>query len=187
LAKNLRILLILTISFAVCLIMESCCGGYSYRWEYIITETLSDNSLTEADSINAADFGIRLNLVNQKFALNTFTPFVDNLYAFDCWPSYTKQDTIVAIRIITINDFNEDFPSDSDVSELFKGSVFHSDCLSLSDLISRINETDMDAIEHIDLFLKQEPANSSYQRFQITLELRDERILSGEVREVWLN
>lgn len=185
-SKKTRIIAIFIVCVIASLVLQSCCGGYKYRWEYIITETLNDNEITEVDSIQAENFGIRLNLISQKFATNTFNPFVENLYAYDCWPVYTLLDTIIDIQVTTFYDFNEEFSSGSDLTELFTGSSNGNSIHPVSELISRINGTEMNSTEYIDLFLNHDMIIGSNQKFLVTIELSDKRILEGEVKELWL-
>lgn len=184
--NKIKIFLLMIICFSLGLILDSCCKGYKYRWEYIITQTLDSEEITENDSIKAENFGIRINLISQKFAENSFNPFIENAYAYDCFPKYTIIDTIVELNIITLNDLDENFLAGSDVTTLFTGSLFYTSILSVEELLQEINQLQMGEVEYFNLFLNYNIAISSYQQFRIIIELSDNRVLEGEVREIWL-
>ena len=184
--SKVRIFLLLFICFSFGLIIDSCCKGYKLRWEYIITQTLDNGEITENDSINAENYGIRINMINQKFALNSVNPLIQEVYAYDCSPTYAILDTIVEIKVFTINNLDATFLAGSDITELFTGNLLNTEILSVDELIYEINKTFVDDDEYFNLFINYNIANSSNQKFLVSIELSDNRFLDGEVREAWL-
>lgn len=88
-------------------------------------------------------------------------------------------DSVVSITISTLNDLNDDFPANSDVSDLFfvfSGSEF-------SDIPAFILDSKKEYPYSVPTseeteFLLMEPANAGIHQFEISLFLSDGRVLS---------
>lgn len=90
---------------------------------------------TSSETVNKNAYGIRLKVDRESLALNQKH---NNLYLFtagayamscDCPPEtmYFPQDKVESIKIVTLNDFNDEKPANSDVTEYFKSPKDYSD------------------------------------------------------------
>ena len=165
------------------IIIQSCCKGYQYKWTYIITDNLFDNSINYYDSIPVNAFGIRIHLFNRKFASNFQNVFVNELQAYRCEEIYSNEDSIVELKLITLYGFNSEHEGLSDVSDLFLG--YTSDItIPINELITNINNNVTTSIGYFDLLLNDENISDTMHRFIVKIELSDNRILIDTTQAV---
>lgn len=178
----IKIIIVLLLSTIISFLSNSCCKSYSYRWSYIISQNLNNNSVTTQDSISKENYGIKVNFVSQKFAFNN--PFLQEIYATSCGEYYTNLDSITDIKLITIYDFDESEPEESNVIDYFSWSSDSS--LSLAEFIHDINSNDRREIDNFKLILNYEPPADSIYQFRVEIELSDSRLLTSTTPEVVL-
>jgi hypothetical protein len=182
-----KVFLILAAGFSG-IVIHSCCEGYAYKWVYIIAENLEINQSTEDsytgnDSIPGEFFGIRVHFFEKK--LMTYSPslFLNNLQATSCDEIYPVEDSILDIRILTLNPFNSSTGSGADVSEYFIERYYEH---TLEEEIIRINEDDFSVVDFIDVTLNDNTIIESVHQFVINVYLSDNRILSDTTKPVKL-
>ena len=156
----------------------------------VIIENENQTILKEA-------FGIRLTLnlellsdsINNKCCKNNFfnnISLFNNLYA-ECFPEplFLLKDSIESIKIFTINDFDNDFSENADVSELFK--VYYAQkYITINEYLQNYVITfyryypEKENVESIiDLYLLKPPTFTGEHSFKIEVLLLDGRTLSA--------
>lgn len=186
------VFIVLTV-FAV-RIFISCCDcpvttTFMYSFGHISVYNL-DNSgkelvISQSNSIPKRAYGIRIDLSLLKLSSNTFrlNAFTD-ARAFDCFcppeTQYTPKDTITSISVTTDIAFNNQYPAESDVSDLFRvlGSGRYITIGEHLKSPEAIYENTTPDDEKIELFLLQPPDNAGEYLFKVEVFLSDGRILS---------
>lgn len=102
------------------------------------------------------------------------------------WVAVDLSDPITAIRIYTVNDFNESYPAGSDVSSLFNDYplyIFN----NLKDTLEEgKNIVRMDYVNGYFYKALLTPATPGMHKFKIELELKSGDIFTGETEELEL-
>lgn len=186
--KVLRKVFIILVAGFSGIVIHSCCEGYSYKWVYIISENLEFDHRTNdfylgTDSISRDYFGIRVHFFEKKLMTNTPTLFLNNLHATSCDESYPVEDSIMDIRIVTLNPFNSSTGSGEDVSEFFIERYYGH---TLEEEVNRINEDDYSVVDFIDFVVNDSTIIDSVQQFAINVYLSDNRVLSDTTKPVTL-
>lgn len=146
-----------------------------------------DTALKEA-------YGIRITVRCEKTARATpaFSFFLNRSYAFSCGCEaaiqYHPKDSIAAIRIITLNDFDAAHPSGSDISDYFKLYTWNN-FTSIDDYVGK--EAKIFTYEEpkdieMNALLMQPPAAPGSYSFRIEIDLSDGRTLIKETSTVEL-
>lgn len=187
--KFIKILAIICIVTITGVIINSCCGGYRYKWTYILTDNLKQKEISVLDSIAKEEFGIRVHLFNRKYAGNFQRTLINQAYAaYDCWEIYIKEDSIISLTIKTINKLTPDYDAFSDVTNLFIGHFIHNvsieESMPISELISIINERDTKVFESLDLLYNCNQINDTIHQFVIDILLSDNRVLTDTTKPV---
>jgi hypothetical protein len=199
------------IVFLLCLpvmfqLLGSCCqcvetAYFTYYNCEILARNL-DNSGIEAehpssDTITAAAYAIELSLRRSEalcqYKQPDFPLGLTGAYAIscDCPPEvlYEVENEIVAIRIISLEDFSNNFPAGTEISALFSyfdGVSYHS--ISVESL--RLNEDLAYEVEQGDdweLLLMETPDELNRPfRFRIEMERLDGSILMAETSTIVL-
>ncbi len=175
-----KLLFILITSTITGLVIHSCCEGYYYKWTYIITENMDSKQVSSLDSISKENFGIKVHLINRKYSSNSQGFLINGAYATDCYEIYLKEDSIISIEIISVNRFNLEKDSLSNVSEYFLGQsefVHFADIHPIADFISIVNEEVYQPIDNINLVLNTDQIFDALHQFIIRIELSDHRFL----------
>ena len=179
----------------------SCCDCpkssiHYFKYKSIITSNL-DNSdeipiVSETNVIPKIAFGIRLKLsfVSLLTCNNAAHIGFSQLYAYDCFCPPTDQfivsDTLCAIDIRTVYDFDDSHPANSIITEYFK--VFVSDrYYPITDFIKNqhsIKQYSKPENQIIDLFLLTPPRHSGEHRFRIEIKISDYGALSTMTQAV---
>lgn len=189
----LRVLLLLTVPFmlrvlAACSI-DGCEDAGIYQYSHKSFEVSAiDNSgsqpvvVTSGEVVERA-FGIRLSVDRDQIAsifqhsdFSFFTP----LSATDCEPAhYIAEDSIVTLKVYTVEDFDAEHGAGSDVSEYFR-FFHHSYYVALDDYIgvfgaeTIINTGDLE--KEIDLLLMTVPELNTTHQFKVQVVLSDGRV-----------
>lgn len=178
-------------------VVISCCNCLVPLIRYYTNKTVKiqniDNSgsepmITTANTVHKEAFGIRAQLNREKTAcLSPFKSlFIQTAYANGCRcpPSnqFLARDSITAIQVFTLNDFDIMHASNSDISDYFK--IFQSFSLStITDYIKKYDKvlyTDNELELKFDLLLMTPPTINKNHKFKIKITLSDGRILEGE-------
>ena len=184
-------------------VLVSCCNCLEPVIKHYTNKTLTinhlDNSgsapvIASSDTVRKSAYGIRMNLVRETVVCNhnRTSLFISSAYAFkcDCEPpnQILPRDSITALHISTVNDFDATHPANSDVTgyfRVYKDFYFQtiSDYVQKARLIAyNDNELQITA----DLLLMTPPATNTLHRFVVTLTLSDGRVLSRETSEIHL-
>lgn len=143
--------------------------------------------ITTANSVLKEAFGIRAQLGREMTACLNLSKylFIRTASAMKCECPPPNQifarDSVTAIQIFTINDFDTNHSSNSDVSEYFK--VFKNSSFStITDFLKDYNavlysESELDLT--IDLLLMTPPGLNISHSFKIKITLSDGRNLEG--------
>jgi len=183
-------------------ILISCCDcplttEYQYSFDYISVYNL-DNSgneliISQTNIIPKKAYGILIDFSLLKVGLNNIQlegfPVAN---AFDCFcpaeTQYTPKDTIVSITITTNNDFDNQHPAESNISDLFKllGSDRYITIQEFLRMSEKIYEYTKPENEKIDLFLLQPPEVAGEYSFKVEVLLSDNRLLTMTANPVIL-
>ena len=155
---------------------------------------------TESLQINKNTYGIRLYLIREKYVVARTKPinsiFIQSAYAtsIECPPEYfySPNDSIVSIKIFTINNFDNQHSENSDITDYFR--VAHSYSTVENDVANRRYSYGSDAEFEkscgkeikIDLLLMTAPTISHLYQFKIQVKLSDRRILEQLTSEIEL-
>jgi hypothetical protein len=142
---------------------------------------------TTANSVPKEAFGIRTQLNREKTACLSPSKslFIQTTNATSCYCPPQNQllarDSVIAIQIFTLNDFDTHHPANSDVSEYFK--VFkRSSFSSITDFLKKYN-TILDRESELeltfDILLMTPPSLNQNHSFKIKVTLSDGRTLEG--------
>jgi len=189
-----KIALVLSIGFALRLIV-SCCEcqppvEFKYTFDCIETFHL-DNSgqapaIVDKGVIHKEAYGIQIEYSLLPLACNkpfSFSAF-NAAYAYSCrCPpdiQYLAQDTISAIRIKNLNDFDQTHPADSDISDYFK-VLDYDKYITFQELIDAYETMYEEKPEKdlIKIFLMQPPTQTGEHRFQVEFLLSNGTILTS--------
>ena len=176
----------------------------SYSHKSLLLKSL-DNSgaqIVETDNlqINKNAYGIRLYLTREKNVIahvkQINSIFTQSAYAlsYDCPPEffYSPSDSIVSIKIVTINNFDKKNSENSDITDYFKIAHSHS---TVNNFVANMGFSygidgefeDFAGKEiKIDLLLMTAPTVNNHHRFKIQVELSDKRILEQLTAEIEL-
>lgn len=136
---------------------HSCEPMYSFEYTYIITEILSKDSVTYADSVSKLNYGFRINYFEKRYPLS-YNQFGSNVLFATTLPSPRALDSIVDIKIKTLNKINETYPANFLVNDIFIGTYYFVpfnereslDSLSIYDLYDNyyLNDTNITDTVH---------------------------------------
>ena len=141
---------------------------------------LTGIKLEQYDNSGAHPVSIENGLCPKEAYLIRITPIADYYYSIN-----TLKSPIIAFRILTLTDFNKDYPAGSDVYNLFKeyppmllgenlsGYSLSSDCLEKGQPITTLDQ----GAFYKELLTYPQPG--TYQ-FRIELETEDGAILAEE-------
>jgi len=175
----------------------------SYSHNTLLLKNLDNSGAsaveTENLQINKNAYGIRLYIITEKrtFACEKQTNsfFIQSAYATsvpDCYDYiYSAIDSIVSIKIFTLNDFDNQHSENSDITDYFRVAQAYS---SIEEYAKNINYThecnDFETLPwkdiRIDLFLMTTPTTTNNQQFKIQVKLSDGRILEQQTSEIEL-
>ena len=173
-------------------VLVSCCNCLEPVIKHYTNKTLTinhlDNSgsapvIASSDTVRKSAYGIRMNLVRETVVCNhnRTSLFISSAYAFkcDCEPpnQILPRDSITALHISTVNDFDATHPAGSDVTEYFY-QYQKNNYRSIPDYLSRQAEVVFDAAQDslvVDFLLMQAPAAAGIYSFEIAVTLSDGR------------
>jgi hypothetical protein len=188
-----KIILVLLFPFIANLVV-SCCNCLDTLIHHYTNKTISvvnlDNSGQEAREIPSGSviktaYGIRVKLSRENIACIEKPPIIfgEPAYAYDCRcpPSdqFLPNDSIAAIRVITLTDFNSSHPANTDVSTYFKVYTLH----KFSTLDYFVKNTDASFSDEkelqatLDLLLMTPPDSNGPHQFRVQIVLSDGRTL----------
>ena len=184
-------------------VVISCCNCIEPVIQHYTNKSISinhlDNSRSEplvstSDSIIKKAYGIRLQLIRERLACieKRQSVFIQSAYAFSCGCPPAKQflpkDSITAIKIYTLHDFDSNHPADSDVSGYFK--IYQAFTFStIPDYIKTsylVLYDDRELAKQIDFLLMTVPAISGQHQFKVEITLSDGRVLINETTTIEL-
>jgi len=125
--------------------------------------------------------------VHYESPLNGFS---NSAYAYSCDESYRRNDTIEAIRIRALSDFDEFHLAGTDLTDFFAAKMrstvtaFSSTedkiehAIAVSSFVENVNESSpYYLLTDFDLFLLKKPSEEAVFQFIIEVELSNEKIL----------
>jgi hypothetical protein len=175
----------------------------SYSHQTLLVKNLDNSGQyaieTNSTQINKNAYGIRLTLIREKEIVayirkQNNSIFVQSAYAISVrCPEYiySAKDSIVSIKIFTLNDFDEQHLENSDISDYFRIKN-----LKIEDYLASIDykyvSYRMEEFEdimrelRIDLLLMTTSTMTNNHQFKIQIILSDGRILEQETTKVQL-
>ena len=205
--KKLVILFFLLVPI-VGVVFHSCCdckeetqhGNYSHKVIFLKNLDNSGASAIESEllQLNKNAYGIRLYLEREKVVVactkkQINSIFIQSAYATscDCPPEflYFANDSIVSIKIFTINDFDNQHLENSDVTDYFKVAGSFS---TIESYVAKMYYTYADDFDYwgrelkLDVLLMTAPTTNNKQRFEVQVTLSDGRILKQQTLEIEL-
>ena len=186
--------LIILMTIFVIRVLVSCCDCLDstylkYTFDSIETVHI-DNSGQNPNYISSGTipkeaYGIQIQQTLKQIALNDYKiSGFSSAYATscDCPPEfqYSAQDSIIGLRIITLNDFNNTHSSNSDIGEYF--SIYnYGGYTSISDFLNNPAIVYYGPVSNdiIEIYLMQAPEISGEHQFKVELSLSDGSVLSS--------
>lgn len=179
----------------------SCCSKCEYplesglyTYESLLVAALDNSSehlqLSTSNKITKQAYGIRLyisrnQLVHQKMLSNGL--FTQSAFALSCQPcmktNLNPKDSIVAIQVISINEFNGSHLASSDVTEYFK-FLEQNNYSTIPQYLNQMQQhvDDLFNLDLVaDLMLTVGPAIAGQYGFEVILTLSDGRTLSQTI------
>ncbi len=187
-------LIILLIIFAIRVLVSCCdCLDSTYlKYTFDSIETVHiDNSGQNPKYINSGTilkeaYGIQIKLSLNQLAF--FKPLnfgaFNSTFAFDCeCPpeiQYLAQDTISEIKIITLNDFDNNHLANSEISVYFKVYTY-SNYITIQEFIDTPENIYYEKPDKkfIDIYLMQAPEITGEHQFKVEIGLSNGSILSS--------
>ncbi|WP_221390570.1 DUF5034 domain-containing protein [Dyadobacter sp. NIV53] len=182
-------------------VLVACCdctdpliGHYTNKTIVVnnIDNSGSEPMTTTANSVPKEAYGIRTQLNREETAcLNPFKYlFIQTAYATSCGCPPPNQllarDSVIAIQIFTLNDFDVNHPANSDISDyfkIFKGSSFS----TIANFIKMYNTVLYSKSElelSFDALLMIPPNLNQNNYFKIKIILSDGRTLEGTTTSI---
>lgn len=131
-------------------------------------------------------YGLRVTITGKQ-VVRAARPsfFISRSYAFSCGcdpsPQYHPIDSVLAFRIITLDDFDVTHPAGADITSYFK--VFRGNGYAdLEGMFShaRVVYRKPDLDDSFNALLMEPPPQSGHYRFRVEVELSDGRLLQAE-------
>jgi hypothetical protein len=159
---------------------------YQYTWTDF-TIDLVDNTgefpkVTHGNSLNRNAVALRITFEDTVTFVAQSFKLMNECYATSCGESYNRTHDLLSIRIITLLEYSQNYPKDSDITELFKAResvVTKGPYISIDEIISKINGGSLRNGGHnFDLFLIDTTAIIGQQRFEVQLTMSDGAVLT---------
>lgn len=189
------------------ILFHACCpcnvetqhGNYSHKAMSLKNLDNSGEKAVESESSELIKnaYGIRLYLTREKIVIasakqiNSF--FIQSAYATscECPPEflYFPSDSIVSIKIFTVNNFDNQHSGDSDITGYFRVAGSYS---TIESNVANMRYTYADDFEYwgrelkLDLLLMATPTANNKQQFEVQVILSDGRILTQQTPEIEL-
>ena len=154
---------------------------------------------SEALELNKNSYGIRLYLIRERNAIvrvrQSYSLFFHSTYAFTprtCLPAYifSPTDSIISIKVFTLNNFDNQHPENSDITNYFKVAQSYSD---VKEHVANMRftyeydfETQFEKELKIDLMLMATTTTNNPHHFKIQVALSDGRIFEQQTSEIKL-
>ncbi len=200
-----KIILILMLPLIVELVISCCCDCIETTFLDYTNCSLTINNLnnsgvspvvTESNSISKNSYGIRLSIKRNENVCKvkrTNSIFIQSAYATSCHCppefQYMPLDSIISVKITTINDFDTNHSRHSDVTELFY-EFQRNEFTAISDYVQNIETNLYDIINspfEFDILLMSPPTIGVEHEFEVSIELSDKRILNAKTGIIELN
>jgi hypothetical protein len=149
-------------------------------------------ALSDKDTLNINAYGLKIEIQQKADSCGiagSLPSIATPLYAASpCYDTYfdIPLDTILDLRIITLNDFNSEKPAGSNVTDYFS-------VLSGKEFYGLYEYTELnqyyyyaDNLFEMNAMLMEIPSNPGWHQFRIEAELSDGRVLSADAGEVYL-
>jgi len=188
---------ILIIIFHIASVFQSCCvEDYKFRWVDFNINVI-DNSdeipiITEEINLNKNALGFRIIMQDTVYwddCCHNFS-LINKCYATSCDRKDIPLHNLTEIQVITINDYSEDYPASSNITELFKARESQntkSDYISIEKIISVINNHDNYTFANFDLYLMDTNCISGEHIFEIILNFSDGVVITKQTNLLNLN
>ena len=208
--KKLIILFFLLVPIANGL-FQSCCDcnvetqheNYSHKTMFLKNLDNSGENAIESESLqlNKNTYGIRLYLEREETVIacakRINSIFIQSAYATscECPPEflYYPSDSIISIKIFTVNNFDNQHSNNSDITDYFRVAGSYS---TVESYVTNMRYTlaseyayGIDYWEQelkLDLLLMTAPTANNKQQFEIQVALSDGRILKQQTTEIEL-
>jgi len=188
-------------------LFQSCCDcnvetkheNYSHKAMFLKNLDNSGENAIESESLqlNKNAYGIRLYLEREKIVIacakRINSIFIQSAYATscECPPEflYYPSDSIMSIKIFTVNHFDNQHSNNSDITDYFRVSGSYS---TVENHVANMHYTYADDFEYwgqglkLDLLLMTAPTANNKQQFEIQVALSDGRILKQQTTEIEL-
>jgi hypothetical protein len=203
-----RIIILINIICLFSIISNSCgqcdTSNLKYKWDTFdliklkITSVENDRiTFKEIDTTSypSEKFGIQIKMNGYTIAYRNHTKYNwiqdCNAQLFDCFNDYTTDNNIAEIKIITISNFDNQHPKNSDISDYFQAALYSNRLTSINNYLRDINEIngshrDLPKIfsEEINIFLNSKPTNDSIFRFAVNVILQDNTSISDTTNAI---
>ncbi|MBO9614222.1 MAG: DUF5034 domain-containing protein [Dyadobacter sp.] len=192
-----KVTFIFLVAFCIQLIV-ACCNCpeptiYQYKFEYVAAFNVDNskaNPIISESPIPRKAYGIKLQIGLRQLAMRNHNKFslLNQVCAFDCFcgpdTTITPRDTITALKITTVANFNDQYPAGSDVSGLFK--LLRSDTyIAIDSVIAKpdIYFTRTDT-KFLELYLLTPPDRAEKYSFKIDMVLSNGTQISASTKPI---
>lgn len=182
-------------------VVVSCCNCPDPDIKHYTNRTASVHNLDNTGSgpvvsssgtIAKEAYGIRVDLKRELTAHTSRGVFLSQAYAYDCFceqsPQFLPKDSITALQVFTLRDFDNIHPAGSDVSTYFK--AYHPYYfLTIPDLVEKWDTVlyDESRLEtKVDLMLMTPPGPNTRHQFRVRITLSDGRTLEEDTPPIEL-
>lgn len=155
------------------LFVSSCCDpGYYYSFDGIFLQVLKNKDITSDQTISQSEFGLKINLLNQKFTTKT-AGLAYNALAFDCERGPLEHDSITDIYVKLIDP---ELNTLTDVSDNFLISNYLVDPYSSLDDLNML--MDYECLNYLYLLPDGEISFKGESKFVVEIDLYNKPSLS---------
>ncbi len=193
--KTLKAFLLLLLTELVITIIGCCEEHHLYNISSFQIVNLDNSQQYPVEStgneIAARAFGLRAKIENEYFVLNPDNQFGSSAMATSCTEYFNLKNTLVALDIITLSEFDSLHNQNSDITAYFvsrNAGATNENYITVPSLISSINSTEIEyqANRSYDFYLLHEPAADSVFQFVINFYFKDGSILSDTSQQIIL-
>ncbi len=175
---------------------QSCCSeDYTYKWTGFRVQMI-DNSgieptISENKHIPKKALGLRISMLDTVFFIARNFKIINTCYATSCGESYTRLHDLNSIFIITLNDYSDHIPAETNITSLFRARLatdINKEYIPINDIVAEINNgyNHSKQMPDFDLYLMDTSCIGGQQQFEISFILSDGSVFTKQTEIVEL-
>lgn len=198
--KTKRILFFLFLPLLLDVFIVGCCDCptpeyFNYSNCSLSVENI-DNAganpiIAPSDTILKEAYGIQLTIERSEDICQhqTLPLFSSNAYALSClceYQVYDYRDSATSIRIFTLNEFDQNHPANSDITDYFKTGGFVEVSFHLQQINQQLHNRDSVGNLELDVYLLRPPQNSRDFQFKMEIAFSNGKVLEATTPTTYL-